>query len=194
LKTHQDENSNYKAQVAQFDSLVNNPEQLLSALAAVNPAYKRFLTAQPTAQPTGEPQEIRTLEDLQRVIDARVAEQTAPIMQERQQRQVYEAAVPKVKAQIAEAESWPMFKEAKAEILKALQSNPTWGLKDAYQSVVIPKLAANRDTVRQSVLDELKTRPHSTTVTSTVSGRTSQGGEPLDTADIVRNAARSIKD
>jgi hypothetical protein len=201
LKTHQDENSNYKAQVAQFDSLVNNPEQLLSALAAVNPAYKRFLTAQPTAPAAGVPERIETLEDLQRVIDARVADVTAPILNERKAQAALASAQTQLSAELADASAkWPGFKDAyenpttKAEMNAVLKANPTWGLRDVYINYVVPKLAAGRDQMRQSVIEELKTRPHSSTVTTTVSGRGTQSAEPVNTEDIVREQMRKLKD
>lgn len=194
LKSHTDRLAETQSQIDRFDSLVSNPDQLLAALASVNPAYQRFLGQKPAAAPAGVPQRIETIEDLQRVIDAQVAAKLAPIEQERNSRQMYEAAVPKVRAQIAEAEKWPLFTENKAEILTALQSNPTWGLKDAYQHVAIPKLAGTRDQMRQQVLDELKTRPHSSTVTTTVAGRGSQGPEALDTESVVRAALANIRD
>lgn len=192
IKGHTDRISTFEQQVAAFDQLVASPEKLLSTLAQVNPAYARFLSQPPDSnQP---PQEIKTIEDLQRVIDHQVAQRLAPIEQERQQRQVVEQAIPRVKAQLAEAEKWPLFTESKAEILAELQKNPQAGLRDAYQTVVIPKLAAGRDKVRQDVLSELNARPHSSTVTSTVSGRTAPDTGPRDTQDIIRESIRKIRD
>lgn len=193
LKTHSDEVSTVRQQIEKFDQLVANPDALINALAQVNPAYRAFVKGAPPAQ-SGVPQKIETMEDLQRVIDAQVAAKLAPITQEREARQHIEAAVPRVRAQIAEAENWPLFKESKTEILGVLKANPTWGLKDAYQQVIIPKLSANRDQVRTEVLAELNTRPHATTVTSTTTGRNIPTTEAMSTEDVVREAMRGIKD
>jgi hypothetical protein len=190
LKQHADRLSTFEAQMAQFDQMVASPEQLLGALAQVNPAYARFLQQPPQ---TADPAEIRTMADLQRVIDAQVQQRLAPIEHERQQRQVVEAAIPRVKQQLAEAEKWPLFAESKADILAELQKNPNAGLREAYMAVVVPRMAADRDKVRQEVLAELQSRPHTTTATSSVTGRAAEKSEPMNTADIVRQALRGLK-
>jgi hypothetical protein len=127
------------------------------------------------------------------VIDQQVAQRLAPIEQERQQRQIVEAAVPRVKQQLAEAEKWPLFTESKVDILAELQRNPNAGLRDAYMTVVLPKMAADRDKVRQEVLAEMSNRPHTTTASSSVTGRARETSEPVDTSDIVRQALRGLK-
>jgi hypothetical protein len=178
---------------------VNNPEQLLSALAQVNPSYRQYVKGAAPQQTQGTPQRIETMADLQAVIQAQVAERLKPIEQERAAAQFEAQAIPKIKAQLAEAATWPLFKEHQTEIqaaVKALPQNlpPEVVLRMAYQQVVVPKLAANRDSVRQSVIEELKTRPHSTSVTTTVAGRSSASADSASTEDIVRNIARGIKD
>ncbi len=201
VKQHADENASTRQQIERFDQLVANPEQLLSALASIHPAYRQYVGKVATAStpPTGTPTRIETMEDLQRVIDQQVAAKLAPIEQERQANQFIAEAVPRIKAQLAEAETWPLFKENKAEIQAAVSKlpqnlAPDAVLRMAYQSVVLPKLAANRDIVRSEVMAELKSRPHSSTVTTTVSGRGVQSPEAVDTADIVRQALAGIKD
>jgi hypothetical protein len=198
LKTHSEENTRYKSQVERFDSMVQNPDQLLRALASVNPQYAAYVKGAAPQQPQGTPQRIETMEDLQRVIDQQVAQRLKPIEQERAAAQFEAQAIPKIKAQLAEAQTWPLFKEHQAEIQKAVAAlpqnlPPEVVLRQAYQSVVLPKLAANRDTVRSEVMAELKNRPHASTVTTTVSGRGVQSPEAVDTEDIVRQALASIK-
>ncbi len=199
LKQHEESSASHRQQVERFDSLVSNPDQLLRALASVNPAYAQYVKGAAPQQPQGTPQRIETMEDLQRVIDQQVAQRLKPIETERAAAQFEAQAIPKVKAMLAEAQTWPMFKENMAEIQAAhakLPQNipPGEALRMAYHSVVTPKLAANRDTIRQEVMDELKNRPHSSTVTTTVAGRGTQSAEPVDSVDIVRAAAARIRD
>ena len=193
VKQHTDRIAAYEQAVQQFDRLVANPEQLLASLAQVHPAYARFAHPGSTAAAAGVPQQINTMADLQRVIDAHVAARLQPIEQERAGRLAIEQAIPRVKKQLEEAEKWPLFTESKAEILANLKANPGVTLEQAYQKAVLPKLAAQRDTIRQEVLAELNGRPHSTTVTSTVTGRTAPDAGPMDTADIVAEAVRRLK-
>lgn len=198
LKQHVDQLTAVQQQIAAFDQMVSSPERLLTALAQVNPAYAQYVQrASQASTTTEEVPTFNTAADLQRYvqsqIDRHVSDRLAPIEQERQQRQVMETAIPKVNAQIAEAEKWPLFTESKAEILAELQKNPNAGLRDAYQTVVIPKLAADHDKIRQEVLAELNGRPHSTSVTSTVSSRTAETSGPQDTQAIIRQAIRGLK-
>ncbi len=198
LKEHEDRTAATRQQIERFDQLVQNPEQLLRALAQVDPRYQQFVKGAAPQQTQGTPQRIETMEDLQKVIDAQVAQRLRPIEQERAAAQHIAEAVPRIKGMLADAATWPLFKEHQAEIqaaVSALPRNlaPDVVLRMAYQQVVLPKLAANRDTVRAEVMAELKNRPHSSTVTTTV-GRTSQPSDVLDTESIVRAAMRNLKD
>lgn len=195
LKQHADRLSVFEQQVARFDQLVNDPEVLLANLAQIHPAYRRFLGGQPHQDAANQPpQKIETLEDLQRVIDHQVAQRLAPIEQERHARLYAEKMTPVIQAQLDEAKTWPLFVESHQEILAVLNKYPQAGLRDAYQQVVIPKLTAGRDKMRQEVLAELNARPHASTVTSTVPGRTAPDTGPQETADIVREALRNFRE
>lgn len=189
LKQHTDRISQFEQQVAAFDQMVSNPEALLANLAVLNPAYRRYLGVQPQQQ-SNIPERIETVEDLQRVIEQQVAERLRPIEEERATQQTIAAAVPKIRQQIADAEKWPLFAESKNEILAHLQQNPQADLRSAYQQVVIPKLAADRDKVRQEVLAEMKARPHSTSATTTTAGRSTPDNGPRETQDIIRESLR----
>jgi hypothetical protein len=197
--------------------IAEQPEQFVRALVAQNPAYRQYFhdvaaTSQP--QPARDvPRDMpapdvqladgtRTysVDGLQRLLtwntqqaEQRIAQRLQPIEHERQQRELIAAAVPRVKQQIAEAEKWPLFAESKAEILALLQSDPRIDLTGAYQRIVIPKLAANRDQVRQDVLRELNTRPHSTSVTRTASSRV-EDTQPRNTRDIIAAAIAGLND
>lgn len=195
--------------------IAEQPEQFVRALVEQNPAYQRYFSQAP-AQPAPTPvssempapdvrladgSQTYSVEGLRRLLawntqqtEQRVEQRIKPFEQERQQREMLEAAVPHVKQQIADAEKWPLFKESKNEILAALQADPRIDLTGAYQRVVIPKLAANRDQVRQDVLKELASQPHSTSVTRTTPGRADESGAPRDSRDIIRQSIAGLAD
>lgn len=195
LKQHTDRVSAYEQQIAQFDQLVANPAALISALAQVHPAYRQYVTN--TAPQTDAPPQFNSVADLtqyvQSQIDQHVSQRLAPIEQERAARDQIARNLPIVQQQIAEAKTWPMFVESQAEILAALQKNPKSSLHAAYQSVVLPKLSASREQVRQQVIAEMNARPHSTVAGSSVTGRTAPEAAQQDTSDIVREAMRGLK-
>jgi hypothetical protein len=216
LRTHE---SRLREVEAVERMITEQPEQFVHALIAQNPAYQRFFNVQTAGggapqggnadTPHDMPAPDVQLQDgtrtysvagLQRLLtwntqqaEQRIAQRLQPFERDRQQRELMAQAVPRVKQQIAAAEQWPLFKESKAEILAVLQSDAAVDLQTAYQRVVIPKLAASRDTIRQDVLKELATRPHSTVAGSSVAGSRADDTGPADTADIVRQALRGVR-
>jgi hypothetical protein len=58
--------------------------------------------------------------------------------------------------------------------------------------VVLPKLAADRDKIRQEVLTELSARPHSTTTRATTGGR-STDDSPQSSRDIISRIASELE-
>lgn len=70
----------------------------------------------------------------------------------------------RTQSQIAEAQTWPSFKDHEADILKALQEDstkahaekrrPTLSLEGAYRQVVMAKLSADRNKMREEILKE----------------------------------------
>lgn len=58
--------------------------------------------------------------------------------------------------------SWPGFAEGQDDMLQALQVDPRMTLEGAWRKVVVPKMAADRDRMRQKVLAELNGKPRST--------------------------------
>lgn len=106
-----------------------------------------------------------TLTETQRILDERVKaveQKYAPMAQSYESYQARQAVLPTVQRQISEARQWPLFNDSENEIVDALQKNPTWNLERAYQSVVLPKLQVNRDSMRQELLKEVKSAPRST--------------------------------
>jgi hypothetical protein len=201
-EAHQAAIARHEQQIAQFDQLVGTPEALLGALASINPAYRRFLGAPaPAAAPAGTPERIETMADLQRVIDAQVAQRLQPIEAERQQRTLLAESQARVARQMADIQTWPGFTEHKGAIEQALTAEmkaaqaewrPLKPFDQVYREVVFGKLAATRDQVRQDVLAEVQNRPHSTSVTK-VAGGAPEGTGPRSSADIIRDSIRGLK-
>jgi hypothetical protein len=199
-EAHQAAIARHEQQIAQFDQLVGTPEALLGALAQINPAYRRFLGA-PAHAAASAPDRIETMADLQRVIDAQVAQRLQPIEAERQQRTLLEQSQQRVARQMADIQTWPGFTEHKPAIEQALtaevkaaqaERRPLKPFDQVYREVVFGKLAATRDQVRQDVLAEIQNRPHSTSVTK-VAGGAPEGTGPRSSADIIRDSIRGLK-
>lgn len=119
----------------------------------------------------------------------------APIKQEYQQRRHYEAVVPQIRQQIEEAKSWPMFNENEEEIATALGADESLSLEGAYRKVVFPKMIAERNTMRQQVLQEVKQAPRSTSVTSksTAPAKNVAPAGPRKLEDIINEQIKTLK-
>lgn len=205
----------HQTQIQAFERLIREqPQELLQRLATVNPAFGQYVkNAMPAAAaPAGGQHDMpapdvilldgsRTYstEGLQRLLnwngqqtEQRLASRLQPIERERQQREMIEAAIPRVRQQIADAETWPLFKESKQEILAALQSDPRIDLREAYQRVVLPKMSASRSKIREEVLREMGAQPHSTSVTRTAGGRNEEQA-PRDSRDVILSAIAGLE-
>lgn len=96
-----------------------------------------------------------------------VGKRFGPIENEWKAQQRIQAVLPAVQSQIETARKWPLFNENEGDIVKALQENEKLSLEGAYNKVVVPKLIANRNKIREDVLAELKKAPvRSTSVPS----------------------------
>jgi hypothetical protein len=93
-------------------------------------------------------------------------------------------AAASVKAMIDDARQWPGFTEHESDILQTLKSNPKISLDAAYRQVVMPKMQADRNKVREEVLAELKTRPTTTSIPATTP--VTPSNKPRSTSDIAR--------
>jgi len=189
----------HNQQIAQFDQLVNTPEQLLGALAQINPAYRRFLV--PQQQPQAAPTRIETMEDLNRVIDGVVAQRLKPIEDERQQRTILAESHQRIARQMEDIQTWPGYTEHKAALdaamaaeMKAAQAERR-DLKPfdrIYREVVFGAQKAQRDQIRQEVNQEIASRPHATSVVK-VGGGSPEAAGPRSSADIIRESIRGLK-
>jgi hypothetical protein len=121
-----------------------------------------------------------------------------PIEEEWEAHHRIQQALPQIKAQIDQARTWPGFNENEEEITKVLQADQRISLEGAYQKVVIPKLAAekdrlrtdlqaDRDKMRQELLAELQKAPRATSLPTTkVAAKPQVGSGPRDLAEIIR--------
>jgi hypothetical protein len=217
LKTHTDKLTQYEQErsaMAEVERLIqSDPEKFVQSLVQLNPAYGRYLAGgqasterQPlTSMPqpdvrltdgraTYSPEQAAALAEWKASEAVKGLEQRiAPFEQERQSRELHAALLPKVQAQMADAATWPLFNEHKAEILTALQANAKISLEQAYQKVVLPKMAATRDQQRAEILKELNAQPHSTSAipSSATSARDDAG--PVDTSEIVRRTLSGLR-
>lgn len=102
---------------------------------------------------------------LSKTYEAKLAEvdkQYAPIRQKWEQEQALAKIAPQINKQIDEARKWPQFNENEADIVRALQADTNLSLEGAYRQVVLPKFQIDRDTMRHSLLEEIKKVPQST--------------------------------
>lgn len=83
----------------------------------------------------------------------------APVLQEHETRQAYQAAEGRVRQKVTAALEWPGFQEAQGDIAAALRADRTLDLHGAYMRVVVPKLKADRDTMRAELIAEIQGKP-----------------------------------
>jgi hypothetical protein len=105
---------------------------------------------------------------------------------------------PQLEQQISEARTWPSFTDIEPEIVKLLNANKQLSLegayRQAYQTHVLPKLQADRDTMRQTILAELKNaKPANTAAPSLQSRPTNHpSNRPKTTEEIVAEIAAGL--
>lgn len=127
-------------------------------------------------------------------VTKQMEERYKPIESAWQANERIQATLPKVRAQVEEARTWPKFVENEDEIVKTLQADPSISLEKAYQKVVYPKLLADRNKIREEVLKEMKTAPKATSVATTaskVSPQTHTG--PRNLEDVISEAVKGLK-
>ncbi|HEX6272885.1 MAG TPA: hypothetical protein VFZ53_07595, partial [Polyangiaceae bacterium] len=196
-----------------------DPNRFLDALAQADPRYAQLLNRQsgnghgsnghaPRPAPAGEmPGPDTSLADgspgytiqgFQAVLDwrdakieERIAKQFDPILTEHRTREATQQAVERVKSQVADALTWDGFQENQAEIAKAMREDRRLNLEAAYRRVVIPKLRAQRDTMRGEILAEINGKPKA------VTGTTPAGAPPVaassdDLQSIIRASIANI--
>lgn len=135
----------------------------------------------------GETRAVKTLE-----------ERYAPIEQSFQDfRQQQEAAYhiqeasQKVLGEMAEARTWPRFKESENEIVQALRANPRLSLEGAYRQVVFPQFTTDRNKMREELLAELKRAPQSTSAPrASAKANAGSSSGPRSLEDVIRESVK----
>jgi len=109
--------------------------------------------------------------------------------------QKVQAFIPQVRAQIAEAQTWPLFAEHEAEIVKALQGNDKLTLEGAYRQVVYPKLVADRTKMREEILKEVQKAPRSTAAPGSASRSSAQQAPtgPRSLEDVISDSIKTLR-
>lgn len=131
------------------------------------------------------------------------AEHALKPLKEREEQQKVTAQVhERTRTMIADAQQWPGFKDHEADILKALQEDsdkakaagkrPTLSLEAAYRQAVIPKLAADRNKMREELLKELDTSAKASPSVTRSSAETTKP-QQLTTADIARRTMEQLE-
>lgn len=124
-----------------------------------------------------------------------------PIEKERQaaqdrerQRQEADRVAASIDATLAKAKKWPGFEEHAAEIQKVFTSDRKMDLHDAYMAVVFPKLSADRTTMRQEIMAELRKAPAGTSTQATTPAATpAASGQSQSIEDVIRASIAGLK-
>lgn len=211
----------YEQQMANVERLIQeSPERFIQHLAEINPAYAVYLqkpaatATEKLTQPTDEPEPDIDLGDGRRTYsleglrkreawireqavkeaEERITKRFAPIEQQYKARTVATQAEQRANAMLAEAAAWEGFTEHKDEILAVLQNDKErkHTLDSAYRKVVIPKLRADREAMRKTLLEEINAKPKATAapVAAAVPAKKADDG-PRDLHDVIREAAQA---
>ncbi len=149
----------------------------------------------------GDQVEARVEKRLTKLYDKRLAdmqEQYRPVADRYTEDQAADARIqerlPGIQAQAAEARTWKNFKENEDEIIQYLDDNPKVSLEGAYREVVMPKIATEKNVIREELLKEIKKAPRSTAVptgASRVVKAVKKGPTPLD--EVIREQVATLK-
>lgn len=120
-------------------------------------------------------------------------DQYKPIKQAWDNNARVQAVLPVIRQQIAEARTWPMFNENEDEITKALQADRNLTLEAAYRKVVFPKMVAERNNIRQSVIKELQQAPAATAVSGRAVKPVAPAEGPRSLEDIIKEQLDQIR-
>ena len=210
----------YQQQVDAMRIAEENPDVFLKALAEADPRYAKLLAReareeqqeQPAQSAAQKPQPDILLPDgslsysaegferladwkaeqREKALDARYSERFGGMEKDYKVQQHINAAIPRVQAQITDAQTWPLFKENQEEITAALTADRSLSLDGAYRKVVLPKLGNNRDSMRKELLAEINRKPAAAS-RAIPGGAAPVNDGPQTTEDIVRSAVASLK-
>jgi hypothetical protein len=149
----------------------------------------------------------QAVQEAQKLFDARLApiEQANKSREEQQRAYEYrQAQIPVINGQIANAsktwgkafdDDYAKQREGKSEILKYMQENPNVPFDTCVAHVLLPKVQANRDTMRADLLKEINARPKAAVKTpvAAVKAGAVDPNEIRTTEDVIRESIAGLK-
>ena len=149
----------------------------------------------------------QAVNEAQKLFDARLApiEQANKTREEQQRAYEYkQAQIPVIRGQIATAsktwgkafdDDYAKQGEGKSDILKYMQANPDVPFDTCVAAVLVPKIQANRDTMRGDLLKEINARPKAAVKTpvAAVKAGAVDPNEIRTTEDVIRESIAGLK-
>lgn len=127
-------------------------------------------------------------------VQKQIGERYEPIEKEWEANKRVQALIPQIRSQIDEARSWPLFNENESEIVSHLQADQRLSLEGAYRKVVFPKITADRNRMRESILAEVKQAPRATSAPSTaIKSAPAEATGPRSLEDIITEQVKNIR-
>jgi hypothetical protein len=148
----------------------------------------------------------QAVQEAQKLFDARLApiEKANKTREEQQRANEYrQAQIPIIRNQIAVAsktwgkafdDDYAKQSEGKSEILKYMQANPDVPFDTCVATVLLPKVQADRTTMRADLLKEINARPKAAVKAPAAASKV--GAEPVGertTEDVIRDAIAGLK-
>lgn len=99
----------------------------------------------------------RSLQHAIKAAEDRISQRLGPI----EQSLTINRARAEAQNMLAEAETWPYYKDHEGDILREMQADKRLSLEGAYRRVVLPKV---RQLERQAILAEMKQKPEASTI------------------------------
>jgi hypothetical protein len=194
---HQQELQSYQTRAQLLDVADQDPQRFLQALAAADPRYAQLLNGAiqgngnghqaPAADPNADmpepdaqfadgsvgysPAGLRKLLDWNaNNVESRIAQRYRALEEKHQVDEQMRGAVGRVQQKVQNAMQWEGFADNQNEIAAVLKANRQMSLDDAYRQVVLPKLKADRNTMRAQLLAEINGKPARVTGTTPGAG------------------------
>jgi hypothetical protein len=130
-------------------------------------------------------------------IEERMEKKYGKIAKSHEAQEELDAKIPLIKAEVADVyETWgkELVDKHEAEIVALMQKNPTWAPAKAVAKVLLPKVRADRNTMRNELIIDQKKRTAAAARTvpgAVVANKDDDGPKTLE--DVVRNAILTLK-
>lgn len=217
----------YKAHLDEmYADIKGDPRALVEKIAAIDPRYRALLEPPKQDQPHVEMKlpdpdaewngaKTWSMEAFQKSVIPYIVEQAKAqakaeaegVLKPYKEREERDKAVSSLRErtqqQIAEAQSWPGWKDHEAEILKALREDsetaakenrrPSLSLEGAYRQVVMGKMTADRQKLREELLAEINATAKTTPTVTNGGPAPMTPGKPLSNRDIVAKTLANLQ-